>query len=427
MKILVVCQYYYPEPFRISDVCEELTKRGHEVTVVTGIPNYPEGIIYTDYRKGKNRKEFIKGVNVHRCFTIGRRTGALFRFLNYYSFAISSTHYVSRMKKQFDVVFVNQLSPVMMACAGIYAKKKWNIPLVLYCLDLWPESLVAGGVSERSFVYKLFKRISKQIYSCADVIAITSKQFKNYFKDVLNVPTTNMVHLPQYAEEIFCQVSSERIKKDRYDFVFAGNIGEMQAVETIIRAAELLEKQKLESEIKIHIIGDGTRLKECQSLITGLSNVELYGRRPVEDMPKFYEMADAMLLTLKANKTISYTLPGKIQSYMAAGKPIIGSINGEARTVIEEAKCGYCCEAENSVALANLIKKFVESEEKQQMGVCAKEYYDNHYQKGTFMERLEKLLHECIKSKEIEDENENIIGISNPTTSGWNCNMDRKI
>ena len=404
MKILVVCQYYYPEPFRISDICEELVRRGHEVAVVTGVPNYPEGVIYTDYRMGKKREEIIRGVNVHRCFTIGRRTGTLFRFLNYYSFAMSSTLYVSRIKKQFDVVFVNQLSPVMMACAGICAKKKWNIPLVLYCLDLWPESLVAGGVSEKSLVYKLFKRISKQIYSCADVIAITSKQFKNYFEDVLNVPTTNMVHLSQYAEEIFCQVSSERIKKDRYDFVFAGNIGEMQAVETIIRAAALLEKEKLGSEIKIHIVGDGTKLNQCKDLALGSGNIEFYGRRPVEDMPKFYEMADAMLLTLKDNETISYTLPGKMQSYMAAGKPIIGSINGEAKSVIEDAKCGYCCSAEDSVALANLMKRFVDSEEKQHMGLRAKQYYDKYYRKSIFMERLEQLLFSCVATTNKESE-----------------------
>jgi len=397
MKILVVCQYYYPEPFRISDVCEELVKRGHEVTIVTGIPNYPEGVIYTDYHKGKKRKEIIRGVNVQRCFTIGRRTGILFRFLNYLSFAVSSTLYVSRIKKQFDVVFVNQLSPVMMACAGIYAKKKWNIPLVMYCLDIWPESLVAGGVSNKSLIYKVFKRISQLIYSRADVIAITSKHFKYYFENVLNLSTKNMVHLPQYAEGIFGQVSSQRVQKDRYDFVFAGNIGEMQAVETIIQAAMLLEKEKLESEIRIHIVGDGTKLKQCKILASELSNIEFYGRRPVEDMPRFYEMADAVLLTLKDNKTLSYTLPGKVQSYMAAGKPIIASINGEARNVIEEAKCGYCCNAEDSVALVDLIKHFVEDEEKYQMGLNAKEYYDKHYQKSIFMEQLEQLLYKCKK------------------------------
>ena len=119
MKILVVCQYYHPEPFRISDICEELTKQGHEIFVITGIPNYPMGVIYPGYEKGQKRDEIINGVKVHRCFTIGRKSGIIKRILNYYSYAISSTLYASKIRDEFDLVIVNQLSPVMMAYAGI--------------------------------------------------------------------------------------------------------------------------------------------------------------------------------------------------------------------------------------------------------------------------------------------------------------------
>ena len=396
MKILVVCQYYYPEPFRISDICEELVKRGHEVTVVTGVPNYPEGIIYDGYRGGKKRKEIINGVEVHRCFTIGRRAGTLFRFLNYYSFAISSYLYVSGLKrrkkvKPFDVVFVNQLSPVMMAYAGILAKKKWNIPLVMYCLDLWPESLVAGGVSVNSIIYRLFKTVSRNIYKKADAIAITSRQFEKYFQEVLEIETENMVLLPQYAEDIFEDLQIEKRDKVGYDFVFAGNIGEMQSVETIIQAARLIEANSNES-VRIHIVGDGSKLECCKKLAKGLENAKFYGRRPIEDMPKFYAMADAMLITLKSNKSISYTLPGKIQSYMAAGKPIIGAIDGETKLVIEEARCGYCCEAENEKQLANLIVTYIKSAHKEEMGDCSRKYYEEHYKKNVFMKHLNQLL-----------------------------------
>ena len=216
--------------------------------------------------------------------------------------------------------------------------------------------------------------------------------FKDYFENVLGVSSENIVYLPQYAEELFDEVLSATIGKDRYDFVFAGNIGEMQSVETIIKAVKLLNGEKFDKEIKIHIVGEGSKLKECQKLAAGLSNIEFYGRRPVGDMPEFYGMADAMLLTLKSNKTISYTLPGKVQSYLAAGKPIIGAVNGEARRVIEEAECGYCCEAEDSEALAEQMKKFVESEQKQQMGIRAREYYKQHFLKSTFIAQLEQLL-----------------------------------
>lgn len=159
MKILVVCQYYYPEPFRHPDICEELIKRGHEVTVVTGLPNYPMGEIYEGYRNGKKRDEVRNGVKIHRCFTIGRRHGVLFRFLNYYSYAFSSARYVKRLSGEFDVVFVNQLSPVMMANAAFAYKKRYGTKVVLYCLDLWPESLVAGGIKRGSLVYNIFRAL----------------------------------------------------------------------------------------------------------------------------------------------------------------------------------------------------------------------------------------------------------------------------
>lgn len=169
-KILVVCQYYKPEPFRISDICEEMVRRGHEVHVVTGYPNYPEGILYEGYGKGKHIDETINGVKIHRCYTVPRQTGTIKRMLNYYSFAISSTTYVLSKKckasdgKAFDVVFCNQLSPVMMAYAAIAYKKKHKIPAVMYCLDLWPESLIAGGITRGSVIYKYFHGASKRIY-----------------------------------------------------------------------------------------------------------------------------------------------------------------------------------------------------------------------------------------------------------------------
>ena len=148
MKILVICQYYLPEPFRISDLCEEFVKLGHEVSVVTGTPNYPEGRIYCGYRHGKRRNEVMNGVHVHRCFTIGRRSGKLFRFFNYFSYSISASIYASHMKEKFDIVFVNQLSPVMMANPAIKYKNKHNVKMFLYCLDLWPESLTVGGIKK---------------------------------------------------------------------------------------------------------------------------------------------------------------------------------------------------------------------------------------------------------------------------------------
>lgn len=395
MKILVVCQYYYPEPFRITDICESLAERGHEITVLTGLPNYPEGEILPEYSHGKKREEKLNGVNIIRCYEIGRSKSKAKLFLNYFSYATSATFKALRIKEKYDVILVNQLSPVMMGIPAIAYKKRLKKKILLYCLDLWPDSLAAGGVMQDSLIYKLFYKISRWVYISADVILVTSSMFENYFRDVLKISEISIKHLPQYAEEVFnVNLEQNYISNDEnktYNFVFAGNVGDMQSVETIIRAANELKEIE---RISFHIIGDGSRLEDCKKLARDLniSRMTFYGRKPVEEMPKYYAMADAMIVTLKANKALALTLPGKVQSYMAAGKPILGSIDGETRHVIEKAACGFTCEAENYKVLAKLIKEFCISDKKEQMGKNAKCFYIEHYEKEKFITVLENEL-----------------------------------
>ncbi|WP_214756189.1 glycosyltransferase family 4 protein [Exiguobacterium sp. s157] len=390
MKILVVCQYYYPEPFRISDICEALVSKGHKVTVLTGLPNYPEGKVLNDYRFGRNRKEIIRGVNVIRSFEIGRGKHKINLFLNYLSFSISASLKALLMKDEFDVVFVNQLSPVTMAIPALVYKKRYKKKILLYCLDLWPASLVAGGVKEGSTIYAIFKKISKWIYESSDYITVTSNMFKDYFEHTLNIRTKHIHHLPQYAEELF----SQKLKHENNgnnNFVFAGNIGEIQSVETIIKAANHLKNRK---DIFFHIVGDGSRLEECKRITSDLklNNIKFYGRRPVSEMPKLYALADAMLLTLKDNQNLSYTLPGKVQSYMAAGKPILCAINGEAKKVITDAECGLVCQAEDYKSLADLIADFCDKADREQLAINSYRYYTDNYSKDQFIKRLEDIL-----------------------------------
>ena len=390
MKILVVCQYYYPEPFRISDICESLVEMGHDVTVLTGLPNYPEGQVLDGYRNGKKRNEVLNGVKVVRSFEIGRGNNKLNLFLNYLSFALSGSLKAFFMKEKFDVVLVNQLSPVMMGIPAIVYKRKHKKKVLLYCLDLWPDSLAAGGIKESSMIYMFFMKISKWIYNSADSIAVTSSMFSEYFRTILGVYKKEIHHLPQYAEDLFAE-SIEVPKNGKYHFVFAGNIGDMQSVETIVKAANELRENP---NILFHIVGDGSKLEECKLLSKKmeLENVIYYGRRPVSEMPYYYGLADAMLITLKNNKAISYTLPGKVQSYMAAGKPIIGAINGETNRVIKDAECGLCCTAENYSELASLIIQFCNSDEKGKMAQNSYDYYINNYSKERFMLVLEDTL-----------------------------------
>ena len=390
-KILVICQYYKPEPFRIADICEEMVRRGHEVQVVTGYPNYPEGVLYEGYGKGKHIDEVINGVKVHRCYTVPRQTGTAKRMMNYYSYAASSLKYVLSRKcvasdgTSFDVVFCNQLSPVMMAYAAIGYKKMHKTPVVMYCLDLWPESLIAGDIERKSVIYKYYHHISKRIYGQMDKILITSRMFSNYLRDEFGIKKEDIEYLPQYAEGIFEQIPP-RVEDGTFNFMFAGNTGTVQSVETVIKTAEILKDEP----VKFHIVGGGTDLERLQKMGEDMENVIFYGRRPVEEMPEFYARADAMLITLAADPILSLTLPGKVQSYMAVGKPIIGAIDGETKTVIEEAQCGFCGKAEDADELAENIRKFIKNPNRDLMGKNARAYYEMHFEQKKFMDGLEQ-------------------------------------
>ncbi len=389
MKILVICQYYYPEPFRVNDICEEMVKRGHEVTVVTGEPNYPEGQIYKGYENHAHSDEVINGVKVHRCPIIPRKTGTLYRFLNYFSYPYQAKKYIKNLRasdgKPFDVVFVNQLSPVMMAEPAISYKKKYGTPVLMYCLDLWPESLVAGGIGRGSVIYKFFHKISRRIYRQMNRIFVTSRMFSGYLNREFGIDDGVIDYLPQYAEGMFEKLPC-REPDGKTNFLFAGNIGAIQSVETIIKAAEELK----DSPVNFHIVGGGTDLERLKGLADGLENVVFYGRRPLEEMTEFYSMADAMLVTLKADPVLSLTLPGKVQSYMAAGKPIIGAIDGETKEIIEKAGCGYCGKAEDADELAGNIRRFINDGKTAELGSNARDFYEKYFERQKFMDELEE-------------------------------------
>ncbi|HEV6325222.1 TPA: capsular polysaccharide biosynthesis protein Cps4F [Streptococcus pneumoniae] len=402
MKILFVCQHYKPEPFRLSDICEDLVRKGHEVSVLAGIPNYPEGKIYADYRHNKKRREIIEGVTIYRSYTIPRKKSVVFRLLNYFSFAISSTlgvllgRYKTKDGSNFDCVFVNQLSPVMMAWAGMAYKKKYKKPMFLYCMDVWPDSLTVGGVKQDGLIFKLFKFISKKVYRASDYIFVTSPSFKNYFVKQFDISEQKITYLPQYAEDLFIPDESI-VNKESVDLTFAGNIGKAQNLETILKAASLIEKNtNLPKKIHFHFVGDGTELLSMKALAheLELKNISFYERRSLEEMPSFYKKSDAMLVSLIGDSIVSRTIPGKVQSYMAAGKPIIGAISGDAKIIVEEANCGYVSPERDVKQLAKNICKFsmLSIKRQRELGKKARCYYENHFSKEQFMLELETCL-----------------------------------
>lgn len=390
MKILVVCQHYWPEPYRLADLCEELAQRGHEVHVVTDVPNYPEGYIYKEYSRGKNRHQYRNGVEISRTFTIGRRKNSIFRLLNYISYCLSSTAYIRKLPADYDVVLAYQTSPVTMSHAATVYAKKHNKKTVLYCMDLWPASLCVGGVPEKSLIFKWFWRISKAIYSQADRLLVSSPRFEEYLCEQFGIAHEKIAYLPQYADTV-CPIE-ESGPKETLDLVFAGNVGAAQSIETILKAADLLKEYK---SIRWHIAGNGSALESSKALAQELGlgeTVSFHGYLSGDDLQALYRLGDAMLITLTSDPVISMTLPMKLMSYMASGKGIIAAADGAVADVIKEAGCGYAVKADSPELLAEAVLKFRQDESRDSFGRRAREYYAGHFDREMFMSQIEKEL-----------------------------------
>ena len=394
MKILVVCQHYWPEPYYLPDVCEELARRGHTVHVVTDVPNYPMGEIYDGYRRGEKREEVRNGVRITRTYTIARRRSAFFRLLNYYSYSLSSTAYVNGLPGDYDVVFTNESSPVMMTRAATAYSRKWGKRCVMYCMDLWPACLTAGGLSPESPIYRFFGAVSRKLYNRADRILITSRLFREYLETEHGVPDEKIEYFPQYASAQFDALPPTP-EKDTYDLTFAGNVGAAQSLDTLLKAAaELGDRAPDGKPLRWHIVGNGSELQNLKDAARRmeLGNVIFHGRRPSEEMPQFYAMSDAMLVLLTADPNISRTLPGKVQTYMAAGKPILAAADGETPAILAEARCGFCSPAGDAAAFAGAVRAFLADPDKASLGENARAYYERYFTKQRFMDKLEEEL-----------------------------------
>lgn len=395
MKILVVTQCFYPDIYKINDIVRVLVERGHTVTVLTGLPDYTTSRVPKKYKWFKNRCENYYGAEVYRVSIIARHHGAVFRCLNYLSFMITGWIYATLKNFEgFDIIYVWQVSPVTMAIPAIRLKKKYKVPLYLYCLDIWPESVKAMGFKEGSFLFKIVKSWSKKIYNHCDHISVTSLPFINYLSGYIEYDRTKISYMPQFASSSLLNLDLEKEKNGHFDFLFIGNIGKVQDVDIIIKA---FNKIRDNNKWTMHIVGNGSNYDQCVSLVNkyALKNrIIFYGSCPVENTPKYYKKADACILTLNGDSLIGSTLPAKLQTYMAAGKTIIGAINGAGQQVIEDAKCGACVNAGDINGLAAKLLDFIENNELyKQCGSNSRKYFVSNFTEKKFFYSLEKELY----------------------------------
>ena len=404
MKILIVSQYFWPENFRINDLTLELVQRGHSVTVLTGIPNYPAGTVFEGYRKTPKAFEYYSGARVFRVPMIARGNGAVRLFLNYLSFVIGACLYGPwRLRgQQADVIFVFEPSPVTVGLPAILLGRIKRAPVVFWALDLWPETLAAIGVLRSPMVLGWVGHLVRFIYERCTLVLGQSRGFlpkiAKYCSDAKKIR-----YFPSWAEEIFNEADlvpapEVPVQKGVFNVLFAGNIGEAQDLSAVLNAAESLRHN---NAIRWLIVGDGRRSDWLHEEVArrGLqSNVLLLGRFSVERMPSFYACADALLVSLKKDPVFSLTIPGKVQSYLMAGVPILGMLDGEGAQVITDSNAGLVCAAGNAGGLASVVLEMfsMSADQRKQLGVNGRVFAQKEFGRGLLMDQLEVLLHEAV-------------------------------
>lgn len=398
--ILVISQYFYPEQFRINDICKEWIKRGYRVTVVTGIPNYPQGEFYEGYGYKEKRQENWNGIDIIRLPIKPRKKGIINLGLNYLSFVYEGYKWNRKTKLKADKVFIYEVSPMTQALVGVWYAMKEKIKCYLYVTDLWPENVeIITGIQNRLFLGAIGKMVD-YIYKHCDLIFTSSKSFiKKIEKRGVN--KEKILFWPQYAEEFYKKESKNMPTEIPDDGVlnltFAGNLGEAQGLDVLVDAATILKNEGVQA--RFNIIGNGRYEEKLKNNIQGKSLSEYFNfitRKPAEEIPKYLAWSDAALITLSRSEVFSMTIPAKTQSCLACAIPIIVSADGEVQDIIKNAECGFYGDAGDAIKLADNIKEFLRltQEQKQKLAENAIAYYHRNFSKRMLMDQMEEYLNE---------------------------------
>ena len=397
MKILIISQYFYPENLRINDLVFSLKNTGHDVEVLTGKPNYPSGVYSKGYSWNNPSFEVINKVPVHRTnlFIRGKGDG-LSLVLNYISFVFFGFFRLLKFKGHFDKVFIYAPSPITVGFLGIVAAKKFNCKSYLWIHDLWPESVkMAGGINNK-VILAIIDWMTRFIYKKTNILLVQSPFFKKYLEKQ-KVNLEKVIYYPYYAEEFYKPVTpSKKIVSQfpkGFNLLFAGNIGSAQNFDTIVDAINLIKEQN----INVVILGNGRDKKRIQTKIELLDlphKFHFLGSYPPELMPTYFAAADALLIILKKAEIFSYTIPGKLQSYLACGKPIIGALDGIGKQIIEDSKAGLCAGSEDVESLSKNILTMTKASLKQKLDYSNNglNYFEKHFKKEKLLLDLEKIL-----------------------------------
>lgn len=396
-RVLVVCQHFWPEAFRINDLCEGFAEHGLEVDVLCGEPNYPQGEWFHGYGPFKRRHEMYQGIHIHRTFEIKRGSNSSFRiFINYMTFPIASMFHVpGLLAKKYDKVFIYSLSPVYMGIAGIIIGKLQKAEIITYVMDLWPENLYSVLNFKNRIIRKILMSSSTWFYKKSDKLICLSNHAIDVLKERTGKPDKDFCFIPQCCEKIYeTLLYDEELEKQfgqGFNVVYAGNISPAQDFPTILHAAGQLRDEGY--HINWIIVGDGMSCKEVQKAVQaqGLSDSFFFeGFKPVEDIPKYTAIASCLVACLVKSPLLDCTIPAKVMSYIASGRPIVLAMDGEANALINESGCGLACASGDAAGLTDNIRKIYSLSEAERacMGELGRKLHFEQFERDSNLEKL---------------------------------------
>lgn len=398
-RILVVSQYFYPEIFRINDMCQEWIKRGYQVTVVTGIPNYPMGKVFKGYGIIKKRHEIWNGIEIYRVPLIPRGNSTIGMIANYISFMISGIIAGKIKNIKADLVFSFEVSPMTQVLTGISFAKRLKVPHYLYVQDLWPENVMTvTGITNPAIIKPIDKMVD-YIYNKSEKIFATSPSFVEAICNrKIKVAKEKVVYWPQYAEEFYEPKDKNKAKlkaisygipnDESFKIIFTGNIGKAQGLQILPKTAELLKNEN----VKFVMVGDGRYLEEFIDEVKKRNVFDKFimiPRQPAEKIPEILAACEIAFLSFTEDDLWRKTIPAKLQSYMACGMPIIASAQGETARIINESGCGLCSELGNAEKLSQIIIKMSKSD-LIEMRTKSRKYFEKNFNKKMLMDKMDK-------------------------------------
>lgn len=364
-KILIVTEYFYPEEFKINEIALTWKQKGYDIDILTSVPTYPLGKVFDGYENKFYQKDEYQGVNIYRVKAVtGYRESLIKKLLKYFAFMFFGTVVSICIGKKYDYVFGFNMSALTGMVPAVAVKKLYGKPLTFWAQDIWPDSVYAYGFKKTKLLAFFLDNFVKFMYHNINAIAISGKGFevklKPYVRDKLEFH-----YLPNWADDLDMSLEAyEFSKESKIHFTFAGNVGKVQNLDNIIKAFSSLPFEYQE-KAQLNIIGDGSALEELKVLADKNNNVVFHGKKPREEMAKYYKASDFLIVSLIDKPIFSVTVPAKTQTYILAQKPILAIINGDTADLIKENNLGYCASPDDINEIKDVFIKSINTTQKE--------------------------------------------------------------